>query len=167
MPPHQRTPQEAMQGMPGPSGMQAGQRQVIKPQNIFTKTSDDIRALNSSVLIISQKINALARNEKILGRNHLILNKKIKDLQDRAQEPQAMDLGPVQSELASINRRLSEMLEKLVRLESEVENIKQNYARHETVAEMKYVVDSINPLQFATLDQVKQLIEEHSSKKKT
>jgi hypothetical protein len=58
------------------------------------------------------------------------------------------------------------LLEKTFKLESEIENIKQNYAKHETVAEMKYVVDSINPLQFATIEQVKKMIDESLSKKK-
>ena len=42
----------------------------------FEDVIRDIKALNSSVLLLSQKMNYLVRNEKILGRNFIILNKK-------------------------------------------------------------------------------------------
>ena len=43
----------------------------------------DIKALNSSVLLLSQKMNYLVRNEKILGRNFIILNKKLKAVENK------------------------------------------------------------------------------------
>lgn len=174
MPAHQRPmPGQGISGQQGSSQMTQPSLQALsdrgppKAQNIFSKINDDIRALNSSVLVISQKINHLARNEKILGRNHLILNKKIKDLQDTSVQGGETDLGPVQSELAEINRRLSEQLEKIVRLESEVENIKQNFARADQLAEMKYIIDSINPLEFASLKNVESIVEQHMKRKKS
>ena len=36
--------------------------------------------------------------------------------------------------------------------------IEENYAKAEEVAEMKYVVDSINPLEFVSVNEVKDLI---------
>lgn len=145
MPPHQRHVLD--QGMP------QGQPQKLSPkgQGVFSKVNDDIRALNSGIMIISQKIKFLVRNEKILGRNLLVMNRKIKDLQESRQ--QGMDGGfpGMENELAQMNARISESSEKLATLQSEVENIRQNYATAEQLAEMKYVIDSINPLEFATL----------------
>ena len=165
MPAHQRPtlPMPSQQGIPS----QPSQNGQMKPPTAFGKMNDDMRAITSSILVISQKINHLARNEKILGRNHLILNKKIKELSDGSQHGAQADLGPIQSEIAQINRRLSEQLEKIVRLESELDNVKQNYAKAEQVAEMKYIVDSINPLEFASLKNVESVVEQHMKKKKS
>ena len=134
----------------------AGQSQVP----IGSRIGDDIRALNSSILIISQKIKFLVRNEKILGRNLLVINKKVKDLQESRMQSggAAVDSASIGRELSSINAKLSETSETLARLESEIENIKQNYAKSEQVSEMKYVVDSINPLEFATLSDLKEAV---------
>ena len=41
-----------------------------------SKTSQDIKALQSSILVLSEKIKYLVHNEKILSRNILVLNKK-------------------------------------------------------------------------------------------
>lgn len=157
MPPHQRTDFQ-QQSLSTP--------QINKSINIFSKINEDIKALNASMLIISQKINHLARNEKILGRNHIILSKKIRDLQERPSQQTNEISETISAELASINKRLSEQLERIVKLESEIEYIKQNYAKQEQVQEMKYVIDAINPLEFATIKNVKDLVKEELHKKK-
>ncbi|MCR4369406.1 MAG: hypothetical protein NUV67_05880 [archaeon] len=149
MPAHQRHQQNAPQ--------QGKDRKISgKAQNIFSGINSDIKALNSSILVISQKIKYLVRNEKILGRNLLVLNKKLKALQDaRGGGSVPEDL---QKQLSEISSRLSQNAEGIARLESEVENIKQNYAKAESVAEIKYVIDSINPMEFVTLKDVRELV---------
>ena len=47
----------------------------------------DIQALNASILILTQKMNYVVRNEKILGRNLMVLNKKIKVIEQRGFAP--------------------------------------------------------------------------------
>jgi len=150
MPPHQRhMPQEAPQG--------SGQRVSGGAQNIFSKINGDITALNSSILLISQKIKYLVRNEKILGRNLLVVNRKLKEsLEGRAQGGTEAS-ADFERTLSSISTQLNEVQEKLAVLESEVGNIKQNYAKAEEVSEIKYLVNSINPLEFATLKDVQEL----------
>src|SRR3989339_1424559 len=54
---------------------------------VLSSMNQDIKALNSSLLVLSQKINYIVRNEKILGRNILVLNKKIKDLEQGKAAP--------------------------------------------------------------------------------
>ncbi|MEM4256761.1 MAG: hypothetical protein QXZ13_00245 [Candidatus Diapherotrites archaeon] len=157
MPPHQRMDFQ-QQGPVAP--------QINKSINIFSKINEDIKALNASMLIISQKINHLARNEKILGRNHIILSKKIRELQERPSQQTSEVSETISAELASINKRLAEQLERIIKLESELEYIKQNYAKQEQVQEMKYVVDTINPLEFVTIKNVKEIVKEELHKKK-
>ena len=113
----------------------------------------DIRALNSSILIITQKMKFLVRNEKILGRNLLVLNKKLQGLSERAGAGAAVG-GASTAEMQGLADRFSTELqrmgERLSYLESELQRVKDTYAKLEQVQEMKYVVDSINPLEFVT-----------------
>jgi vacuolar-type H+-ATPase subunit I/STV1 len=120
---------------------------------------DDIRALNSSVLLVTQKIKFLVRNEKILGRNLVVINKKIKSVEDKIISPQAKE-----SESAS-SEELEQLKMRINSLEGELQDLRSRAATKEEVKEVKFVVDSINPLEFATLSQVKDMIEKIVDKK--
>ena len=48
-----------------------------KAASLLLQLREDIRSLNSSILIISQKMKYLVRNEKILGRNLIVLNNQV------------------------------------------------------------------------------------------
>ena len=150
MPAHERRERE---DRPGRERKLSG-----KAQGVIGQISSDIKALNSSILVISQKIKYLVRNEKILGRNLLVLNKKIKTLQEGRMSGSG-DLSNVETELAEINNKLSANADAIAQIQSDVENIKENYAKAETVAEMKFVIDSINPLEFVSVKEVKDLME--------
>jgi len=77
-------------------------------------------------------------------------------------------LSAIEPKLEEISNKIDENAEAIAKLQSDVENIKENYAKAEEVAEMKYVIDSINPLEFVSVKDVKDLIAEKkvSSKKK-
>ena len=62
---------------------QQASRQQPQRMDAFFQLSSDIKAMNASILVITQKIKYIVRNEKILGRNLIILNKKIKDLREQ------------------------------------------------------------------------------------
>ncbi|HIH10423.1 MAG TPA: hypothetical protein HA254_07205 [Candidatus Diapherotrites archaeon] len=155
--PHQRhIPQDSrIEGSKKPSGSTA-----------IPKVSEDLRAINSSILIILQKIKFLVRNEKILGRNLLVVNRKVKDLQESGHNGPVAGTGGMDREIASLNSKVAELSERITLLGSEVENIRQNYAKAEQVSEIKYVIDSINPLEFATLKDLKENGAAQKQKKK-
>ena len=165
MPPHQRHFQQEPQN----AGMQAPQRSATgQPQNIFSRVNSDITALNSSILLLSQKMKYLIRNEKILGRNLIVVNKKLKEVQESRGQGGTVGASTFEREFSSVSSRLDEVMERLVRMESEVENIKQNYAKSEQLSEIKYVINSINPLEFATLKDVQEIVSgKATGKKKT
>ena len=120
----------------------------------FQDLREDIKALNSNLLIISQKMKYVVRNEKILGRNLIVLNKKIKRLGERAEDGSA----PGGVDLAAIAAKLEQNSQKLAEIEEEIAEIKENFALKEQLDEIKYVIDSINPLEFATVTQVKDML---------
>ncbi|MDP2974333.1 MAG: hypothetical protein Q8N60_04740 [Candidatus Diapherotrites archaeon] len=142
------------------------ERKPVKAGFLLARMQDDIRSLNSSILIISEKMKYLVRNEKILGRNLIVLHKKIKALEEKfglAQAGTGADFGAgAISGGSAESQQLALVLEEIGRqvaeMQAEVQSLRENMASKEELKEMHYVVESINPLQFATLDQVKEMI---------
>jgi len=119
----------------------------------------DIRALNSSILLMTQKIKYIVRNEKILGRNLIVLNKKIKTLDEKITLNSQGSASEVNSdEVNSLKQQVS-------MLQAQVEDLSGRLATKEEIKELKYVIDSINPLEFTTLNQVKEMINKSKDKK--
>ena len=136
-----------------------------KASVVLSELHADVRSLNSSILIISQKMKYLVRNEKILGRNLIVLNKKLKTLEERIASGQVG--GSNQAGLSEeASAKIDELNARLNNMDAELSSVKQGTASQEQLQELKYVIDSINPLDFATLQQVKELIDEKTGKKK-
>ena len=131
-----------------------------KAMSIFGKINSDVRALNSGVLILSQKMKYVVRNEKILGRNLVVLNKKFKalELEGGAGAGSTLSFSQFQAELASINQKLEEFSNSIAELRSEVESIKETFAKQEELKEIKFVVDAINPLEFVTRKDLEEIL---------
>jgi len=117
----------------------------------------DIKALQSSILVLRQKIKYLVHNEKILGRNILILNKKIAATSTNTNTGNSIS-----------DAKVNELMDKMNNIESKIKNIESNlelfskrFAKSEDVKEIKYIIDNINPLEYTTISQVKKLIKEN------
>lgn len=141
-----------------------------KAMNIFGKINSDLRALNSSVLILSQKMKYIVRNEKILGRNLVVLNKKLREIDTRtggaSGEGGDLSLGQTQNELASINSKLEEHSVAVEEMRSELESMKNSFAKQQDLKEMKYVLDAINPLEFVTRKDLEEITGHKAKAKK-
>ena len=129
----------------------------------YARLNSDIRSLNSGLLIISQKIKYLVRNEKILGRNLIVLNKKIKSLEEK---PSAGAAGMGSEDMQIIVQRIEENSRKIAELDAKISELKEGSVSQEKFNELKYVIDSINPLEFATIQQVKDMLAETQKKAK-
>ncbi|MFH1255689.1 MAG: hypothetical protein V1494_00180 [Candidatus Diapherotrites archaeon] len=152
-----------------------GQQRVVvsKPTFLFDALNRDIRALNSSVLIISQKINYLVRNEKILGRNLLVLNKKIKSIEESIASGSGIALSSgggngeasvdLSNNVSSLQSEISRNTAALEELRSAVETIRETYAKSSDVKELKLMVEAINPLKLVSFDDVEALIDKRLS----
>ena len=120
-------------------------------------SSQDIKALQSSILVLSEKIKYLVHNEKILSRNILILNKKVASKGDGGSGVNAA----TSEQFKDLQLEIKELKTKIKGLESSLEMISKRYAKAEDLKEMKYIVDNINPLEYTTVDQVKKLIKDN------
>lgn len=120
------------------------------------ESSQDIKALQSSILVLSQKIKYLVHNEKILGRNILILNKKIANSSGASSSGSEVN----SDQIDEILKKLNNLEQKIKNIESTLELFSKRYARADELKEMKYIIDNINPLEYTTVDQVKKMIKE-------
>jgi len=135
-------------------------RKTVKASYLLNRLQEDVRSLNSSILIITQKMKYVVRNEKILGRNLIVLNKKLKALDERVSSGQVGVASGEASDqqVQGLFEKLEESNQKIARLEARLQELSDNAASKEELHEMHYVVDSINPLQFVTLEQAKKLV---------
>ncbi len=146
-----------------------GERKLSpKATNFIGKINSDIRALNSSILILSQKMKYMVRNEKILGRNLVVLNKKIRggDMAGGSFSGEGSEgASQIQNELARINEKLEEHSNLLAELRSDVDTIRETFAKEEEVKEIKYVIDAINPMEFVTRKDIGEIMGKKAEQK--
>lgn len=122
----------------------------------------DLKALNAAVMVITQKIKYLVRNEKILGRNLIVINKRVRDLQQQVSQTQNQGVNDsVKAALDDLTRQVSAISQRLVELEAKVDDVSRASAKSEDVREIKYVVDTLNPLHFITVEQAQQMMDKN------
>ncbi len=144
-----------------------GKKKAPSKGAVVGNIQHDLKSLNSSVLVLSQKMKYVVRNEKILGRNLMVLNKKMKEFREQIQSG-SLGSSQVNQEdaLEAIAETLSELEESVGEMRLELAEIKEKSASAEELKELKFVIDSINPLEYVTLDQVKELIGAKTKSKK-
>ncbi len=153
----QGMPQAPMQGQSSGAPQRPQQGSVPLTGGIAA----DIRALNSSLLLITQKIKYIVRNEKILGRNLIVLNKKIKTLEDKIN----LNASIEQQGGGASGEEQKLLQQKVALLEAQIDDLRTRAAFKEELKEVKYIINSINPLEFATLSQVRELIDKRLEEK--
>lgn len=141
------------------------ERRRHAPQSMYGDIAQDIRALNSSILLISQKLQYLVRNEKILGRNLLVLNKKIKDLESGG-SGRAAGEGEAGAIPSNVSEQLERLNAQLLELQNSIEEIKRSYVKAEDFKEVKYIVDTISPTEFVTREEIEKMLGSAPEKKK-
>ncbi|MBI3588188.1 hypothetical protein HY095_03265 [Candidatus Micrarchaeota archaeon] len=108
---------------------------MARPETIESLISE-VRTLESKVDLLSQKLGNVEKNEEVIGRTLIALNARIKRLEEQSG---AGGRGAASGEL-------------------------KNYATKQELAQIRYVIDSINPLEYATIPQVKALLNERLEK---
>ncbi|MBI5177154.1 hypothetical protein HY995_03650 [Candidatus Micrarchaeota archaeon] len=108
---------------------------MARPETIESLISE-VRTLESKVDLLSQKLGNVEKNEEVIGRTLIALNARIKRLEEQSG---VGGRGAASGEL-------------------------KNYATKQELAQIRYVIDSINPLEYATIPQVKALLNERLEK---
>ncbi|MCK4883644.1 MAG: hypothetical protein KAS30_02110, partial [Candidatus Diapherotrites archaeon] len=152
--------------------------------------NNDMRALDTKIAIIVQRIKYVEKHEKILAQNLISLNNKVKEIESNAGKKATKEDKESVSKNTPAKASISkETIKELETVKGEIENlkkietlVKENSSKNkESLIELKkiktdfvnvsdfnqlrYVIDTINPLQFITFDQVEELIEKKFKKK--
>lgn len=131
------------------------------------QVNSSVKAINTTIMLLSQKIGYLIRNEKILSQNIIVLNDKIKKLDLKIDTNQGNNSGNSINveELDSLKSQIKELYNKINSLKADIEELsskidkqKEIYITRKEFMEMKYLIDSINPLEYVTYKQVKELL---------
>ncbi|MEM0359726.1 MAG: hypothetical protein QXK06_00100 [Candidatus Diapherotrites archaeon] len=138
------------------SPVQRERPHAVKASVLLMQLREDVKAMNSAISIISQKMRHLTRNEKILGRNLIVLNKKIKELAEQRETQEVPE--SVLKRFEELQKRIDAMDKKFEELNISIANANRKFVSSEELKELRYIVDSINPLNLATIDQVKDIV---------
>jgi hypothetical protein len=102
----------------------------------------DLRSLDSKLGLIAQKLRTMEKNEEVIGRTMIALNGRLKKLEEQAASG---GFSP-----SSGNRPST----------ASQEDLEKKFATKQELRELRYVLDTINPLDYATITQVRDLLEE-------
>lgn len=110
-------------------------QQRPQPKDAMESFSAELQTLDSKLNLIAQKIKTMEKNEEIMGRTLITLNEKV--------EKAAREGGSGTSR-------------------SDIDESK--FVTRKEIEELKAMLDEINPLEFATIDQVKELLDDYAKK---
>jgi len=131
------TPQRPVRQRPGAQGMDG---------------DAGMRSVESKIDLIVQKIKNMEKNEEVIGRTLVAQNERLKKIEgDVAQD--AVDGsggGASASEIAEIRK--------------EIDGLSKNAAKQEDLLELKYIIDQVNPLEFARTDQMQEFVRDEIEK---
>jgi len=142
---------------------QAKQRpRTVKASVLLMQLREDVKAMNSAISILSQKMRHLTRNEKILGRNLIVLNKKIKGMAEQDESQAAPEA--VLAKFDELKKEISEQNKRVEELNIAISNLSRKFVTAEELKELRYIIDSLNPMELATVGQVKELVKKAMEK---
>ena len=130
----------------------------------------EIRALDSKVRVIAQRMMVIEKNEQIIGKTLITHNKNIKKLTDRGMtdsgNPDASKAISDES-IKEVKRTAEEMRELFSSFEQRITDNTERISELEAkLDEIKYTLDNINPVEYVKIDQLKEYIDERLGQKK-
>lgn len=132
-------------------------------QMMIDNIMGEIHALNSKIQVIAQRMKIMERNEEIIGKTLISHNKMLKAIEDELNTIKAggiaLGSSPEETEknenvLKEIGSTIKEARKQMEANRKEIDLIKTE------LSEIKYVLDTINPVAYATIDQVAELVDE-------
>ena len=128
-------------------------------QNLMT----EISTLDSRIRVMAQRMKVIEKNEQILGKTLISHNKVLKELEKGTAKGSSKEIMELQREIVQLKQSLGELSKPSGKGTSSDKSITK---LREDVAEMKYVLDTVNPIAYVTVDQVSDLINDKLRKLK-
>lgn len=133
----------------------------MSAEELLAELAANVNSFDAKLRIIAQRIKAIEKNEEIIGRTIVMHNERIKEMEQRSAGAGA----PVRSAASGEALEALQMLKRDTdALRSELERLRAESVRKEEFAEVKYVVDTINPLEYVTAEQVSKIVDERVKK---
>jgi len=131
-------------------------------QVLIDNIMGEIHALNSKIQVIAQRMKIMERNEEIIGKTLIGHNKMLKGIEE---EINALKSGGVLPESGTDLEKNSIAIKEVKDLIRDAKkqmdgNRKEIDLIKTELSEIKYVLDAINPVAYATVDQVADLVDE-------
>jgi len=123
----------------------------------------DLHTLDSKISLIAQKIKMIEKNEEVIGRTIVMHNEKLRGIESaQASTPSDAVSQAAGAESARLDQSQGADIEELKR---QVAALKAQAVSRKEFSELRYTLDSINPLEFITVAQARALIEEEVAKR--
>jgi len=106
----------------------------------------EVRALASKIDLLVQALKNLEKNQEVIGRTLVAFNERLKKVEAG---------GGAGGSVGSMA---------LDKLREDLEAMRGEFASKAELQELKFVLEQINPLEFAKLEQVKELVQEEVAK---
>ncbi len=136
-------------------------------QAVLRQLKTEIQSLDSKIRVVAQRMRVIEKNEQIIGKTLVNHNKKLKELERTGSS--TMQSHELVSTQPQIDSKIVSQIEELNSLVKDL--VKEiNYNRElidsmrQDINEMKYVLDTVNPMEYVTLNQVKELIKDNLNK---
>ena len=130
-------------------------------QMMLDNIMGEIHALNSKIQVIAQRMKIMERNEEIIGKTLISHNKMLKAIEDELNTLKAggLAIGPNdEGKNEGVLQEIGDMV-KVAKKQMDVNKKEIDLIKTE-LSEIKYVLDAINPVAYATIDQVADLVDE-------
>ncbi len=140
--------------------------------------SASLASLDAKLKLIAQRLKILENNEQVIGRTLVTHNKKLKELEASISAGGGkVDVGKLKDEIreelkaekiAAGNEIAPPIDDAMPRRESaDIRDLKKAVEElRQQVAELKYITDSINPLEYITLEQLNDVVDRKLEKAK-
>ncbi len=140
-------------------------------QAAFAQLRSELQSLDSKIRVVAQRMRIIEKNEQIIGKTLVNHNKKIKEL-EAASGTRSSSVIASEQQPSVNNEQISELNTQVEKLNSLVADLVKeiNYNRElidnmrQDINEMKYILDTVNPMEYVTINQVKDLIDEKLKK---
>ena len=141
--------------------------------------SSSLASLDAKMKLIAQRLKILENNEQVIGRTLVTHNKKLKELEASLSAGGGkVDVGKLKDEIreelkaekiASGSAIAPPIDDAMPRRESaDIRDLKKSIEElRQEVSELKYITDSINPLEYITLEQLNDAIDRKLEKHRT
>ena len=116
---------------------------MVEKKEGIDAIKNDMRTLDSKMGLVAERIRMIEKNQEVIGRTLVSLNEKMRKIGEGGGGG-GKGVG-------------SEALDEIKKI---VEKLEKDAATKAELNELRYILDTINPLEYASIDQVKELVDE-------